>query len=72
MKAKDTVTYTLPMWPIFVVLLVLKLTGIANISWFWVFFPLWCGIAFVVIVLAFLLACLIFAAIVAFIVGMLR
>lgn len=26
---------------VFLVLLVLKLTGTAAISWFWVFFPLW-------------------------------
>jgi hypothetical protein len=25
----------------FLVLLVLKLTGLANMTWFWVFFPLW-------------------------------
>ena len=26
---------------VFLVLLVLKLTGVAQLSWFWVFFPLW-------------------------------
>lgn len=26
---------------VFCILLVLKLTGAAQISWFWVFFPLW-------------------------------
>lgn len=27
----------------FLVLLILKLTGSANVTWFWVFFPLWIG-----------------------------
>lgn len=26
---------------VFIVFLILKLTGAANIPWFWVFFPLW-------------------------------
>ena len=30
---------------VFVVLLLLKLTAAAAISWFWVFFPLWIGFA---------------------------
>jgi len=30
---------------VFLVLLILKLTGTAVISWFWVFFPLWIGLA---------------------------
>lgn len=32
---------------VFLVLLVLKLTGTAAISWFWVFFPLWIGPAII-------------------------
>lgn len=31
----------------FLVLLVLKLTRVADVSWFWVTFPLWVGLAFV-------------------------
>jgi len=30
---------------VFIVLLILKLTGTSAISWFWVFFPLWIGLA---------------------------
>lgn len=32
----------------FLALLVLKLGGWANITWFWVFFPLWFGFAVVI------------------------
>ena len=32
---------------VFLVLLTLKLTKLAAISWFWVFFPLWIGLAVV-------------------------
>ena len=37
---------------VFVVLLVLKIAGVLEITWFWVFFPLWIGL---VMVLAFML-----------------
>ena len=30
---------------LFVVFLVLKLVGVSDMSWFWVFFPLWLPIA---------------------------
>jgi len=39
----------------FIVFLILKLTNTWNVSWFWVFFPLWIpiavGIAFIIIAL---------------------
>jgi hypothetical protein len=37
---------------VFVVLLVLKLTGLAQVSWFWVFFPLWFGFALFIAAMA--------------------
>ena len=36
----------------FLVLLVLKLCGIAEISWFWVFLPLWTPIVLVLLIVA--------------------
>lgn len=46
----------LPM--LFIVLLVLKMTGVANLTWFWVFFPLWIPLA--LIPLFFLVTCLLY------------
>ena len=37
---------------LFIVLLVLKLTELAQLSWLWVFSPFWVPIAFVVVGLA--------------------
>lgn len=37
----------------FIVLLVIKLAGIAAISWFWVFFPLLAGVIFWLGIIAF-------------------
>lgn len=34
---------------VFIVLIVLKLCKVISLSWFWVTFPLWCGIAFVLL-----------------------
>lgn len=64
-----SVTYTLPLFPIFVVLLVLKLLGIIDIGWFWVFLPILIGPIFALAVIGFMLVCLIFAALVALVVG---
>ena len=37
---------------VFIVLLILKLTGAApGLTWFWVFFPLWIGPAVVLVIL---------------------
>jgi hypothetical protein len=36
---KDTIKITIPVVPITILLAILKLTGLINISWFWVFFP---------------------------------
>ena len=60
MNNKTTVTFSLtPLgFIVFVVFLILKLV---EMSWFWVFFPLWIPIAFgVVISLIMLLICFIF------------
>lgn len=38
-----------------IVFLVLKLTGVLSISWFWVFFPLWASIALEIIILGIFL-----------------
>lgn len=45
---------------IFVVLLVLKLVGVAQVTWFWVFFPLMMGwgslvCAYILLVVAFIM-----------------
>jgi hypothetical protein len=37
--------------PLFLILLVLKLTGYINWSWFWVTSPLWIPLAMVILVL---------------------
>ena len=38
---------------VFIVLLILKLTGVApGLTWFWVFFPLWIGAAVVICLVA--------------------
>lgn len=63
MNNKTTVTFSLtPLgFIIFVVFLILKLVGVTDMSWFWVFFPLWIPIAFgIVISLITLLICFIF------------
>ncbi len=65
-----SVTYTLPMFPIFVVLLVCKLFGLINIGWFWVFLPILIGPIFALTVILFMLVCLLFAGIVTLIVGL--
>jgi hypothetical protein len=39
--------------PLFLVFLVLKLTGFINWSWIWVTSPLWIPLAMVIIVLGF-------------------
>lgn len=36
---------------LFIVFLVLKLTGTIDWSWFWVIFPLWAGIGLVLVIL---------------------
>lgn len=63
MNNKTTVTFSLtPLgFIIFVIFLILKLVGVTDMNWFWVFFPLWIPIAFgIVISLITLLICLIF------------
>jgi hypothetical protein len=41
---------------IFIVLLILKLTGaVPGLTWFWVFFPLWIGPAVIVCLLGILI-----------------
>ena len=63
MNNKTTVTFSLtPLgFIVFVVFLILKLVGVTEMSWFWVFFPLWIPIAFgIVISLIMLLICFIF------------
>ena len=63
MNNKTAVTFSLtPLGFIaFVIFLILKLVGVTDMSWFWVFFPLWIPIAFgVVISLIMLLICFIF------------
>lgn len=63
MNNKTTATFSLtPLgFIIFVVFLILKLVGVTDMSWFWVFFPLWIPIAFgIVISLITLLICFIF------------
>ena len=40
--------------PIFLIFLILKLTGIINWSWFWVLSPLWIPLAMVIVVFVFL------------------
>lgn len=61
MTTKQTVTYSLPLLPIFFVLLVLKMFGIISIGWFWVFFPLIIYPLFIIIFLGFI----VFAALIA-------
>ena len=39
---------------IFLILLILKLFGVINISWFWVFFPLLAGIALTILIVIIL------------------
>lgn len=42
---------------VFIVLLILKLTGAApGLTWFWVFFPLWIGAAVVLVLFGILMA----------------
>ena len=63
MNNKTTATFSLtPLgFIIFVVFLILKLVGVTDMSWFWVFVPLWIPIAFgIVISLITLLICFIF------------
>lgn len=36
---------------LFLIFLVLKLTGVIHWSWWWVTAPLWCGLAIVAVVL---------------------
>ena len=40
--------------PVFLVFLILKLTGVVNWSWFWVLSPLWIPLAMVIVVFVFL------------------
>lgn len=47
---------------LFLVFLVLKLTGVIAWSWLWVTAPLWFGIAFAIIILGVFLLGLLFAA----------
>ena len=47
------------MFIIFIILLILKLTGICNIDWVWVFSPFWvpvvtCFLLYIIIVFLFL------------------
>jgi len=46
------VSYSITM-PLFLIFLVLKLTGIINWSWLWVTSPLWLPMLFVIAVLVF-------------------
>jgi hypothetical protein len=39
--------------PLFLIFLILKLTGVINWSWFWVTSPLWIPLAIMVFVLGF-------------------
>ena len=39
--------------PIFLVFLILKLTGVVNWSWFWVLSPLWIPFVMMILVLGF-------------------
>ena len=40
--------------PIFLVFLILKLTGVVNWSWFWVLSPLWIPLVMMILVLGFI------------------
>lgn len=65
-----TITYSLPLFPLFVVLLVCKVLGFINIGWFWVFLPILIWPIFFFTVLGFILVCFLFVAIGAIIGGM--
>jgi hypothetical protein len=62
METKKVVTYYIPVVPITFILLVLKLAGVIQIEWFWVFFPLWIapaiflGVMVVILVIVLLVA----------------
>lgn len=66
-----SITYSLPLFPIFVVLFFCKVLGLISIPWFWVFLPVLLWPLFIVALLAFMLICFLFAAIVAIVVGLL-
>ena len=52
MNNKTTVTFSLtPLgFIIFAIFLILKLVGVTDMSWFWVFFPLWIPMAFGIVI----------------------
>lgn len=41
LTATTTISFASMGFIVFIVLLVLKLTGTINIAWFWVWFPFW-------------------------------
>jgi hypothetical protein len=57
METKKAVTYYVPVMPITLILLILKLSGAVQISWFWVFFPLWIVPAIMLGIFALVVAC---------------
>lgn len=54
---------TIPLFPLFLVFLILKLTGTVDWSWVWVTSPLWIGFAIILGILGFMLLLLIVGAI---------
>ena len=68
MKAKTT--YSCGVWGILLLLIILKLSGVINISWLWALAPLWLPISIVLGVLVIVLFLVMFLGIGAFVLAL--